>query len=304
MLRELDLNADAPPPGAEGYAEFELDLEQALQRQLGPFFDKLPALELTPENINKVVATGARGAYYLLHSNEIVYIGKSDAKRGLKVRLLRHYKTLKRRKSIDWQQMKFKAVKVSSLAALDTESLLLELYKRKAKALGGAQRPEWNFSGFGSNDPGTERDTQRVSVFDQRYPLDLDATLELDNEAKGQEANNLAEYLKWLTPQLLFTFRRDKTVEPATSLERVPADFNEMTKDRSLRGLFLAIHAQLPARWVLTILRGKALLYLDDNKPYKAPLWRLAAQETPTEPDYASTDFGEAGDDEGTEEPA
>lgn len=294
VLRQLDTEVEGPEGGSRGYAEFELDFEQALARQLAPFFDKLAPLELTPENIERVVKLKARGAYYLLLHDEIVYIGKSDAKAGLRVRLLRHYKTLKRRKGIDWEQMKFKAVKVSSLAALDTETLLLDLYRRKARIQGLAERPKWNSSGFGSNDTGVERDTQRVSVFDQEYPLDLDARIEFEDEPAEKTKIPLDMYLKWLSGQFKFVFRRQtKRIPVDKSLSAKQVNFAEMTASRSLRDLLLAIHGKLPRGWVLTVLRGKLVLYVDDKRPYKSPIWRLESGELADKPDYQLGDVGD-----------
>lgn len=302
VLRQLDADAEGPEQGSEGYAEFELDFELALSRQLGPFFEQLPPLQLTPENIERVVKPKARGAYYLLLDDAIVYIGKSDAVAGLRVRLLRHYKTLKRRQGIHWTEMKFKAVKVSSLAALDTESLLLSLYKKKAKILGAPDRPEWNFSGFGSNDTGVERDTQRVSVFDQTYPLDLEAPIEFEDEPDPLTPLPLNKYLQWLAGQFKFTFRRQTSkAPPGKALAGVVVDFADMTVSKSLRALLLAIHAKLPNGWVLTVLRGKVVLYFDDTRPYKSPLWRLEAGRQAGKPDYRLGDVGkpDAASDEG-----
>jgi len=302
VLRQLDAEAEGPESESEGFAEFELDFEQALSRQLGPFFEKLPPLRLTPENIERVVKPKARGAYYLLLGDEIVYIGKSDAMAGLRVRLLRHYKTLKRRRGIDWEHMKFKAVKVSSLAALDTESLLLSLYKKKARVLGLAERPEWNFSGFGSNDTGVERDTQRVSVFDQRYPLDLDARIDFEEPPAEMSAVPLDKYLKWLAGQFKFVFRRQTSGVPSSkALANQRVDYGAMTSGNSLSALLMAIHAKLPDGWVVTVLRGKVVLYLNDQRRYKSPLWRLEAGRPAGAPDYTLGDVGppEAQSDDG-----
>lgn len=300
VLRRLDLAAEAPPPTAAGYAEFELDFEQALMRQLGPFIEQLPALELTRDNILRTVGEKARGVYYLILNGQLVYIGKTDAKAGLRARLLRHYKALKRRKGINWSEMKFKAVKVASLAALDTESLLLDLHKMKNSVAGGAKPPEWNNSGFGSNDTGKERDTQKVSVFDQKYPLDLDGEIDLE-DAVPAGAVSLEAYLKWLGTQLKFTFRRqDPKSIPVRAVRLSDINVNpaEMTRSTTLRDLLLAIHGVLPAGWVLTVLRGKLVLYFEDGRAYKSPLWRLAAGVPAGTANYELGDVGAGTTDE------
>lgn len=271
----------SPPTDSQGYAEFELDFESSLARQLGPFLDALPATALTAENILRKVPVGAKGAYYLLLDGKLVYIGKSDARIGLQARLLRHYKTLKRRRGIVWDQMTFKAVKVASFAALDTESLLLDLYHRKGEVAGLSKaecKPEWNFSGFGSNDPGRERDTQKVSLFDRKYPIDLSAVVDLDLDRPGPEPIPLTKYLDWLGKQLQFTLRyQKKGMPPNRQLKTVNVDAAELTQDATIQGLLQAVIARLPEDWVLTVLRGKVLLYYKDNKAYKSPLWQVQA---------------------------
>lgn len=295
VLRTLDAQSERPPYNARGFAEFELDFEQALMRQLGPYFEHLPALELTRENIKDVVEEKARGAYYLILGDQLVYIGKSDAKAGLQARLLRHHKTLKRRKGIDWAQMKFKAVKVASLAALDTESLLLRLHELTGAAGGGDARPEWNFSGFGSNDPGVRRDTQRVSLFDQKYPLDLDTIIDFEDLPPAGVVS-LETYAKWLRKQLKFTFRlQTKHIVRAVSLGSVQVDVGQMIASNRLQDLLLKIHEVLPAGWVLTVLRGKAVLYRNDRRDYKSPLWRLESGQPAGTPNYTLGDVGDGG---------
>ncbi|WAC74144.1 hypothetical protein OU995_05300 [Roseateles sp. SL47] len=300
VFMAIDTAWEGPDPTAKGFAEFELDFEHALMRQLGPYFDLLAPLELTPENIESAVEAKARGAYYLLLGDRIVYIGKSDAKAGLQQRLLRHYKTLKRRKGIDWSEMKFKAVKVASLAALDTESLLLQLFQKMGEIEGSSTRPEWNQSGFGSNDPGVERDTQRVSIFDQKYPLDLDAIIDLP-DIDLEDTLSLAKYLDWLKKQLKFTFRIQKRNIPgASKLEKVQVSFPQMTQSARLKDLLLKIHQALPEGWILTVLRGKVVLYVNDERPYKSPLWRLiACSPVSGGPNY---DLGDVGNPEATKE--
>lgn len=300
VFRKLDEDVEGPASGSVGFAAFELDFERALMRQLGPFFEMLAPLRLTPENIISSVQEKARGAYYLILGDRVMYIGKSDAKAGLQQRLLRHYKTLKRRRGIDWSEMKFKAVKVASLAALDTESLLLRLFQMRGALEGSALRPDWNLSGFGSNDPGVERDTQRVSVFDQKFPLDLDAVISLETVPEFGSSESLQTYLDWLRKELKFIFRvQKKGVPKELRLNNCTVVAQDMLASLRLKDLLLRIHEALPAGWVLTVLRGKVVLYLDDKRPYKSPLWQLKAGYPPeAEPNYELGDVGTPQDDE------
>jgi hypothetical protein len=291
VSKGLDEEIALPPADKKGFATFELSFEQALTRQLAPFFHHLPALELAPGNIKSEVPPAARGAYYLLLKDEVVYIGKSDAKTGLQTRLLRHYKTLRRRKNIDWREMKFKAVKVASLAALDTESLLLHAHKLVDKAQGGrGKAAKWNNSGFGSNDTGAERDTQKVSFFDWNFPLDLDAHIEVDSDDNPVPSGTLTldKYLDWLHLTLQLTFRRQEAAIPAASrLSTVSVDAADMVASMRFRDLLRKVHENLPLGWTLVILRGKLLLNFGPSRTYKSPLWVLeAGSNSPGEPTY------------------
>lgn len=284
VLRQLDATLDSPPTDASGYAPFELDFENSLSHQLGPFFTKLKAAVLNPENIAGI-ATKARGAYYLLQDGRLVYIGKSDAETGLRARLERHYSTLRHRKGVDISRVTFKAVKIASFSAIDTESLLLGLNKRMGEALtGSGSNPAWNYSGFGSNDTGRERDTQKVSTFDQLHPLDIDARIDLAGTPRLDATGSLPlnEYLRWLAASLTFIFRFPKSPE----LSAVTVNFAEMTASNVLRDLVLILHKKLPLRWSITVLRGKAVLYKDDSANYKSPIWRLEAGSVAGLPDY------------------
>lgn len=296
VFQLLDATLDSPPPGRAGYAEFELEFENALAHQLGPFFEKLEAATLTLENIDKV-APRAKGAYYLILNDKLVYIGKSDAKAGLSARLKRHYLTLKARQGIDFERMKFKAVKVASFSAIDTESLLLDLHKRWGELSGTATRPLWNFSGFGSNDTGKERDTQKISIFDRNHPLDLDAAIDLPVAPKGISPAGtlkLSDFMKWLAAAVPFTFRVQKSAE----LAGVLVNFEDMVASKVLRELLLKIHQAIPKAWSVTVLRGKVILYKNDAAAYKSPVWRLDAGMAPPAPDYSLRDVGAAEEDE------
>ncbi len=288
----------------QGFASFELDFENALARQLWPAFAVLPSVELNAQNI-ALVPPKARGAYMLELNGTVIYIGKSDAKAGLRLRLDRHFHTLKCRTGIDFTQMKFKAVKVASLAALDTESLLLDVYARVAEVKGvERRRPLWNFSGFGSNDTGRERDTQRVSVFDQHHPLDLTAVIDLGLPGASPRESvwntitdeiSLYDYVVWLASRVPFIFR--KPGAPRKELRAVRVRFADMIASTVLRALLAQVHTRLPSRWVLTVLRGKVVLYKDDQAAYKSPVLRLESGVAAAEPDYVLRDVGNDADD-------
>ncbi|HSV47544.1 MAG TPA: GIY-YIG nuclease family protein [Ramlibacter sp.] len=287
VVADLDKQDPQPDVKAEGYATFKLGLEQAMSRQLTPFFQCLSPASLTPE-VLATIPPGARGAYYLLLRDQVVYIGKSDAKTGLQTRLLRHYRTLRRRQNIAWQEMKFKAVEIPSFSALDSESILLDIHKLMNKAAGGSGKAsEWNNSGFGSNDTGAERDTQKVSLFDRQFPLDLDGTIDVEPELPVPSGTiPLNEYLMWLRDTVQLTFRFSKKVPKGSELSSVSVDAAHMTTSMRFGDLLQRVHENLPADWTLVVLRGKLLLCYGPLAKYKSPLWMLRAGTTAGQPNY------------------
>lgn len=154
-----------------GYNEFELDVEKVLREQLPPFFDDVQPATLTPENI-QLLPPQAKGAYLLLHDGVEIYAGKTDARHGFRNRLERHHYSIQHRRGLDSERVSFKAIRIWVFSALDVESLLInELKNRRAGALA------WNFSGFGSNDPGRKREGQQPADFDLEYPIYVERPL-------------------------------------------------------------------------------------------------------------------------------
>src|SRR4051812_27375677 len=105
---------------------------------------------LLPENVGQLPE--AQGVYQLSLDGVVVYIGKTDADAGLKNRLTRHSYSIQQRSNLDPSHVTFKAVRVYVFTAMDLETQLIRHY-------GGAS---WNSSGFGSNDPGRNRDHTKL----------------------------------------------------------------------------------------------------------------------------------------------
>jgi hypothetical protein len=148
---------------AAGFMAFELDLMKAVMDQLVPSLDALPEASLTNQNV--AALPDAQGVYVHFHEGAVRYIGKTDAEAGLRTRLARHVKKFEHRRNIKPSDVAFKAVQVLVLTAMDVETRLIGHY--------GA---EWNGSGFGSNDPGRERETTNKPEqgFDARFPIEID----------------------------------------------------------------------------------------------------------------------------------
>ncbi|WP_151070945.1 GIY-YIG nuclease family protein [Cupriavidus oxalaticus] len=113
-----------------GFGTFELNLDRSLAEQLGRFFDSLETAELTLENIQRI-PDGCEGAYALYRGENLIYVGKSNARRGLKTRLARHRKKLSNRIGISPNEVRFKAAQIFSFSAFNVEALLLLLARER-----------------------------------------------------------------------------------------------------------------------------------------------------------------------------
>ena len=93
----------------------------------------------------------AQGFYQLFNEGELVYIRKTDEDAGLRRSLGLHPRRIQHRHNIDPKNVLFKAIRVFIVTIMDLESQLLKHY-------GVTSNLPWNGSGFGSNDPGRNRD--------------------------------------------------------------------------------------------------------------------------------------------------
>jgi hypothetical protein len=133
----------------KGFRTFEFDLPAALLVHLVKLIEEMDSAPLTIEGTEEIPASKeAQGIYVLIHKEKIVYVGKTDGKSGLRGRLRRHVKRVQHRSNLDPTAIYFKAIRVYVFTAIDLEAQLKGHY----------DAPEWNNSGFGSNDPGKRRD--------------------------------------------------------------------------------------------------------------------------------------------------
>jgi len=130
-----------------------------MRTELPKYFDALAAEPLIEAYISKI-PQNAQGAYMLFLNGVLVYVGKTDAQAGFRSRLSRHFHNIQHRKNLNPLDVGFKAIRIFVFSNLET--MLIEEAEKK---LG---RPAWNFSGFGSNDPGRNRENRSPPV---RYRL-------------------------------------------------------------------------------------------------------------------------------------
>ncbi|MEV1530405.1 GIY-YIG nuclease family protein [Pseudomonas aeruginosa] len=238
----------------EYFKDLEFDLPSALLAQLVDLFGHMTPGPLNEETVLKVPEE--QGVYQLFFNGELVYVGKTDADAGLRQRLLRHAKKIRSRRNLHQGQVTFKAVRVYVFTAMDLEDLLIKHYRHCKIPLA------WNLSGFGSNDPGRNRDKSEVkdNHFDSMYPIDLD----LEARVVQVEGDcSVAGVLRQLKDQLAYTVRVQnkggKSKKPHSDLEQA------MVRLRSERSSVLSILRQvktaLGAEWQITALPGYVIIY-------------------------------------------
>jgi hypothetical protein len=237
-----------------GFVEFEFDLPDALLQSLVAIFDKMFAAPLSTSSLSDV--PDAQGVYQLLLDGEVVYIGKTDGDAGLKRRLSRHSLTVQHRKNLPVANVSFKAVRIFVFTAMDLETQLIAHYREQAPL-------SWNNSGFGSNDPGRNRDDTalRAGHFDLLYPIDLDERINLDIPA----GSNVAAALTALRGFLPYTLRFEGESSKRPHSELIAAEMPTMSMPTTTRKLLLDVLSALPTGWQATVLAGRVILYREDR---------------------------------------
>ena len=239
-----------------GFVEFEFNLPEALLASLIGVFDKMSGAPLVPTNVSDIPE--AQGVYMLLQSGSIAYIGKTDADAGLRKRLERHAWTIQHRRSLTVAGVTFKAVRLYVFTAMDLETQLIRHYSPVP----------WNNSGFGSNDPGRNRDTTDLKPegFDAQFPIHLDHSV-APSLSPGMTA---ADVLSALRRELPYTLR----AELAKKGGKAPhADISVAVVKTfpaaplTTRKIIESVVAALPPGWQATALAGRIILYRE-NRDY------------------------------------
>ncbi|MBB3963682.1 GIY-YIG nuclease family protein [Rhizobium metallidurans] len=242
-----------------GYVEFEFDLPGALLSRLITILDDLQPAPLNAANLSNVPEE--QGVYQLFLDDRLVYVGKTDAEAGLHKRLTRHARKVMYRVGLDPMRVSFKAVRIFVFTAMDLESDLIRHY-------GGVKAIDWNGSGFGSNDPGRERDTTKIDLgnYDAKFPIDIDREVAYAIDAGEMAADALAR----LKEALPYTFRfeskggRSRKPHPDTELTPLAALTGPVTPREAIRHIV----ASLPKGWQATALPGYIIMYREAPRTY------------------------------------
>ncbi len=111
----------------------------------------------------------------------------------------------------------------------------------------------WNNSGFGSNDPGRNRDGQRPANFDQEFPVNIDFVVP-DFPKVPLTIPAALDALKQRIPYLL-------------RHGGLPADraMPQVSGVATVRGLLNAAMGALPSGFQATVLHGRVVIYQEQR---------------------------------------
>lgn len=243
-----------------GYRDFEFDLPSALLARLVEVLDNMSEAPLDLLSIADI-PDQAQGVYQLFLNNDLVYIGKTDAEAGLGRRLHRHHQKIQHRDNLEPTQVSFKAVRIYVFTAVDLETQLINYY-------GGNSKVQWNGSGFGSNDPGRERDTTKFKEehFDAKYPIDIDRILSFPLPESGTAAAILSLLKNALPYTLRYENAGGRSRQPHSDLTNTTVTLPQHTTVTA-RNVISAIVSQLPSGWQAVRFPSHIILY-KDNKNY------------------------------------
>lgn len=244
-----------------GYGELEFDLPNALLDAILTKLGEIEPAHLITENTTMIPEEQGVYALYLRPEGNLVYIGKTDSDAGLRQRLTRHAKKLIGRKNMDPTTVDYKAIRLFVFTAMDLETALIQHF-------GGVSKVAWNHSGFGSNDPGRQRDTTNYKKdhWDTQYPIELDESFVTFKPGE----HSVAEMMVRLKEELPYLLRYQR---PSPSKKSFHKDFLDTnveveTQPLSTRDLLSLCINALPAGWHATALPSHVIVYKNDERSF------------------------------------
>ena len=243
-----------------GFGEFEFDLPTALRNQLVDALSDLGSAPLDYAHVKRL--PNSQGVYQIFHNKNLVYIGKTDSQAGLQLRLGRHATKIQQRLNLNPVEVEFKAMRVFVFTAMDLESELIQQY--------GHSTLSWNGSGFGSNDPGRERDTTRYKHdhFDSMYPIDIDKPVRFEiDPGEKKSAGEVLATLKKEVPYLIRYQTESESRYPHEDLRSTLVDMSD-NLPWTVRSIICRVVQQLPPNWHATKLPGHIIIYKNDIRKF------------------------------------
>lgn len=243
-----------------GCGELEFDLPSALLAAILQKFDEVEPADLTVFNTLEVPEEQGIYALYTKNPQKLVYIGKTDSDAGLRQRLTRHARKLIGRLHLSPGDVEFRAIRVFVFTAMDIETALIKHY-------GGVRSVAWNNSGFGSNDPGKERDTTNYKEdhWDTQYPINLDATY-AEFEPGEYTVAEVMSRLKADLPYLL-RFQRPGRSRSSFHEDFMQSSLRIQAGMTTREAIELCMEA-LPAGWHATALPSHIICYKNDRRDF------------------------------------
>lgn len=247
-----------------GYTDWEFNLPEALLERLILKFAELSPAPLIDANVAAIPEEQGIYQLFLIRNDqpELVYVGKTDAEAGLHVRLARHSEKIQNRLNLDPSRVMFKAVRVYVFTAVDLETQLINHY-------GGTKKVNWNGSGFGSNDPGRERDTTtyKVDHFDTQFPIDIHRPLSFAVPTKASAAEILRVLKRGLPYLIRFETLNRNSRTPHADLEATQVSLDPLLP-MTPENVIAQTVRQLPVGWHATLLPSHVIIYKDDNRKF------------------------------------
>jgi hypothetical protein len=183
-------------------------------------------------------------------------VGKAS---HLPARLAKHYRTLSARQNIDITQLGFRALYIHrNWTTWTTEEAMIRHF---------ISVTHWNTSGFGSNDPGHNReDTAEDDTFNNQNPInpDIPCTWIGPQTSTAWEILNALEDAKKLP--YLFRFQRvtkkfHRPVDHDAQHQLKETRISIPRANKTVRELLIEIARQLGGGWQATQFKGRLILY-------------------------------------------
>jgi predicted GIY-YIG superfamily endonuclease len=225
---------------------YDFNFLETVSAQLVETLDTLPASTLDSRMLSELSQfqrqeRSRQGIYLLMHDEKPVYLGKAN---DLSNRLAGHLRKLQGRLHIDRGTLSFKAILLDrSMSTAANEELLIAAFSKTHRGM-------WNGKGFGSKDPGKNRDRTEPSAFDRDHPIIRDFPVVLDNTETV-----LSLFVK-LKNQLPFLFRHEKLPK---EIADIPLDLQQV--DRQAEAVLRHAISKFPSEWHGAILSYGIVVY-------------------------------------------
>lgn len=240
------------------FALFRFDLPIAVTKQLIAQLDKMESSPLSEAELQKLadyqnelariqnLPQLRQGVYVIFLGDKAVYAGKADNLRG---RLGDHKFKVSGRRNIDLDTVRFKCLILeASWSTSANESLLIEHYQSNGQC-------EWNLNGFGTNDPGKNRDGSIPNAFDTNFPINEDCRVEGVNDQE-----TVGVLLAKLKAQLPFLLRFELNADA----EKIKLNLKGVP--RVAKSVLIKATEGLGKDWQLMMFKGYITLYRNNRR--------------------------------------